>query len=221
MRRLFHLPLSPFSRKIRLVMAEKKLEVDLIEEPVWEKRLEFLKLNAAGKVPVLVLDGKIFSESNSIFEYIEEIHPAPSLLPSDALIKAEARRLTLWFDDKFHKEVTSNLLYERVYKKISKTGHPNSDSIKMGAKKIKFHIDYMDWLLEKRRWLACDYLTIADFSAAAHFSCLDYINDIDWERSDLVKEWYAKIKSRPCFRSILADVVPGFIPSQQYAELDF
>ena len=221
MRRLFHLPLSPFSRKIRLVMAEKKLEVDLVEEPVWQKRLEFLKLNAAGKVPVLLIEGKVLSESISIFEYLEEIHPVPSLLPSEPLKKAEARRLSMWFDDKFHKEVTANLLYERVYKKISKTGHPDSEAIKTGAKKIKFHLDYMNWLLEKRRWLACDYMTIADFSAAAHLSCLDYINDVDWERSKLVKEWYAKIKSRPSFRSILADVLPGFVPSEQYAELDF
>ena len=221
MNRLFHLPLSPFCRKIRLVMAEKRQEVDLVEEPVWKKRLEFLKLNAAGKVPVLILNGKVLCESTSIFEYLEEIYPSPPLLPSEISKKAEARRLSSWFDDKFHSEVTSNLLYERVYKKISKTGHPDSDLIKEGAKKIKFHLDYMNWLLEKRRWLACDYMTIADFSAAAHLSCLDYINDVDWERSNLVKEWYAKIKSRPSFRSLLADVIPGFIPSTQYAELDF
>tara|TARA_Y100000591_G_C21527389_1_gene542374 strand:+ start:26 stop:691 length:666 start_codon:yes stop_codon:yes gene_type:complete len=221
MNRLFHLPLSPFCRKIRLVMAEKRQEVDLVEEPVWKKRLEFLKLNAAGKVPVLIINGKVLCESTSIFEYLEEIHPSPPLLPSEISKKAEARRLSSWFDDKFHGEVTSNLLYERVYKKISKTGHPDSDLIKEGAKKIKFHLDYMNWLLEKRRWLACDYMTIADFSAAAHLSCLDYINDVDWERSNLVKEWYAKIKSRPSFRSLLADVIPGFIPSTQYAELDF
>ena len=221
MNRLFHLPLSPFCRKIRLVMAEKRQEVDLVEEPVWKKRLEFLKLNAAGKVPVLIINGKVLCESTSIFEYLEEIYPSPPLLPSEISKKAEARRLSSWFDDKFHVEVTSNLLYERVYKKISKTGHPDSDLIKEGAKKIKFHLDYMNWLLEKRRWLACDYMTIADFSAAAHLSCLDYINDVDWERSNLVKEWYAKIKSRPSFRSLLADVIPGFIPSTQYAELDF
>ena len=221
MNRLFHLPLSPFCRKIRLVMAEKRQEVDLVEEPVWKKRLEFLKLNAAGKVPVLIINGKVLCESTSIFEYLEEIYPSPPLLPSEISKKAEARRLSFWFDDKFHGEVTSNLLYERVYKKISKTGHPDSDLIKEGAKKIKFHLDYMNWLLEKRRWLACDYMTIADFSAAAHLSCLDYINDVDWERSNLVKEWYAKIKSRPSFRSLLADVIPGFIPSTQYAELDF
>ena len=79
----------------------------------------------------------------------------------------------------------------------------------------------MNWLLERRRWLAGDVMTMADFAAAAHISCLDYISDVDWNRSTIVKEWYAKIKSRPAFRSILADQVPGFPPPRHYNDLDF
>ena len=79
----------------------------------------------------------------------------------------------------------------------------------------------MTWLLDNRRWLAGDAMTLADFAAAAHLSSLDYISDVDWNRSAAVKDWYAKIKSRPAFRSILADTVPGFIPPRHYADLDF
>ena len=57
------------------------------------------------------------------------------------------RRLCTWFDDKFHSEVTANLVYERVNKKISAQGYPDSARIKMGSTRIKFHLDYMDWLL--------------------------------------------------------------------------
>jgi len=53
MRRLFHMPLSPFSRKVRLVLAEKKLEVELLEERPWEKRIDYLRQNPAGSVPML------------------------------------------------------------------------------------------------------------------------------------------------------------------------
>ena len=112
------------------------------------------------------------------------------------------RRLVSWFDDKFHHEVTSNLLYERVNKKVSGQGFPDSKNIKEGARKIKYHLDYMAWLLEHRRWLAGDTMTLADFAAAAHLSSLDYISDVDWNRSSVVKDWYAKIKSRPAFRNI-------------------
>jgi len=219
--RLYHYPLSPFCRKIRLVLAEKKIEVDLVEERYWEQNPEFLRRNPAGKVPVLRVDGKTMTESTPICEYLDEVHPDPKLIPDDPLQRYEVRRLVSWFDDKFHSEVTTNLLYERVHKKVMGQGFPDSKNVKEGAKKIKFHLDYMTWLLEHRRWLAGDSMTMADFAAAAHLSALDYISDVDWNRSAVVKDWYAKIKSRPAFRSILADQIPGFPPPRHYNDLDF
>ncbi len=221
MRRLYHLPLSPFCRKVRLVLAEKKIEVELQEERFWEERMDFLRLNPAGKVPVLRIDNHVLAESSAIAEYLDEVYPDPPLLPKTAPERAEARRLACWFDDKFHHEVTVNLLYERVYKRLMKTGHPESEKIKAGAKNIKYHIDYIGWLMEGRRWLAGDQLSIADFAAAAQLSALDYIGDVDWARSEPMKDWYSKLKSRPAFRSILADLLPGFPPPQHYADLDF
>ncbi len=221
MARLYHVPLSPFCRKVRLSLAEKKIEVELVEERYWEKEADFLRRNPAGKVPVLRLDGMLMAESAPICEYIEETRPEPSLMPKKPADRLEVRRLVSWFDDKFHSEVTSKLLYERVNKKITGQGYPDSTNVKNGAKAIKYHIDYMSWLLDHRRWLAGDNMTLADFAAAAHFSCLDYISDVDWNRSAAVKDWYAKIKSRPAFRSILADQVPGFRPPAHYADLDF
>ncbi|GKY86620.1 FtsZ-binding protein FzlA [Sinisalibacter aestuarii] len=221
MNRLFHFPLSPFCRKVRLSLAEKKIEVELIEERYWEKSAEFLRRNPAGKVPVLKLGGKTLSESAAINEYIEERYPNPPLMPTDPEGRYEVRRLVTWFDDKFHDEVTSKLLYERVNKKVTGQGYPDSHNVKAGAKAIKYHLDYMGWLLDMRRWLAGDNMTLADFAAAAHLSSLDYISDVDWDRNANVREWYSKIKSRPAFRSILADQVPGFPPPPHYADLDF
>ena len=221
MARLFHVPLSPFCRKVRLSLAEKKIEVELVEEKYWEQDPDFMRRNPAGKVPVLRLDGIVMAESAAICEYIEETRPEPALLPKDAAARMEVRRLVSWFDDKFHNEVTSKLLYERVNKKVMKAGYPDSSNVKAGAKAIKYHLDYMTWLLDHRRWLAGDVMTLADFAAAAHLSSLDYISDVDWNRSEVVKDWYAKIKSRPAFRSLLADQVPGFPPPRHYNDLDF
>lgn len=221
MNRLYHSPLSPFCRKVRLVLAEKKIEVELIEERYWEQSTEFMRRNPAGKVPVLKTDGHTLSDSQAISEYLEEVYPDPALLPKSPTDRAEARRLVYWFDDKFHHEVTSKLLYERVNKKIMNRGYPESSNVKQGAKNIKYHIDYMHWLLDQRRWLAGDTMSLADFAAAAHFSSLDYIRDVDWNRSDNVKDWYAKIKSRPAFRSLLADQISGFPQPAHYADLDF
>ncbi|MEM7731916.1 MAG: glutathione S-transferase family protein [Pseudomonadota bacterium] len=221
MAKLYHVPLSPFCRKVRLVLGEKRIEVELIEEKYWEAQPEFLRRNPAGKVPVLRFEDRVMSESSPICEYIEERFPEPPLMPKSADARFEVRRLVAWFDDKFHSEVTSKLLYERVNKKVMKQGFPDSKNVKAGAKAIKFHLDYMAWLLDRRRWLAGDSMTMADFAAAAHLSSLDYISDVDWNRSETVKDWYAKIKSRPAFRAILADQVPGFPPPAHYADLDF
>ncbi|NVJ96351.1 MAG: glutathione S-transferase family protein [Marivivens sp.] len=218
---LYHFPLSPFSRKVRLCLGEKKVEVKLVEERYWEQDPEFRRRNPAGKVPVLKMGNKMLTESMAICEYLEDIFPEPALMPRTSDGKYEVRRIVSWFDDKFYHEVTSKLMGERVFRKLMGTGYPDSSNVKAGAKAIKYHLDYMTWLLEKRRWLAGNELSLADFAAASHLSCLDYVSDVDWNRSEVVKDWYAKIKSRPAFRSILADNIPGFPQSPQYANLDF
>ncbi|WP_339108243.1 glutathione S-transferase family protein [Thioclava sp. GXIMD4216] len=221
MNRLYHMTLSPYCRKVRLTLAEKRMEVELVEERYWEKSPEFMRRNPAGKVPILRYEGMLMTESQAICEFLDEIAPEPRLLPQDPMGRYEVRRLCSWFDDKFNEEVSGPIMNERVWKKVRKEGYPDSRTVKGGLAAIKYHIDYMDWLLNERRWLAGDMMSLADFTAAAHLSCLDYISDVDWNRSRNVKDWYAKIKSRPAFRSLLADQLPGMRPSPQYAELDF
>lgn len=221
MNRLYHYPLSPFSRKVRLSLAEKRIEVELVEERFWEKDTDFLRRNPAGKVPILKMGNRTMSDSTAICEYLEETHPTPPLLPSGPDSRYEVRRLVAWFDDKFNSEVTSKLMGERVFRKVMGTGYPDSANVKAGSRAIKYHLDYMTFLLDQRRWLAGNDMSLADFAAAAHLSCLDYVSDVDWNRSEVVKDWYAKIKSRPAFRSILADQISGFPQPAHYSDLDF
>ncbi|QBX35748.1 glutathione S-transferase family protein [Paracoccus liaowanqingii] len=219
--RLYHTALSPYCRKVRLVLAEKKIEVELVEERYWEGPPDLKRRNPAGKLPVLRFRGNLLAESQAIVEYLDEAVPAPSLMPQQPLERHEVRRLCAWFDDKFQTEVTRPILNERVWKKITRSGYPDSRIVKDGLRAIKEHMDYLAGLLETRRWLAGNTLSLADFTAAAHFSCLDYISDVDWDRSEALRDWYATIKSRPAFRSVLADQVPGIHPAAHYAELDF
>ena len=219
--RLYHFPLSPFCRKVRLTLAEKKLEVELVEERYWEPSPDFLRRNPAGKVPILRMDQKVMSESQAICEYLDEAIPTPALMPRDADTRYEVRRICAWFDDKFHAEVTSKLLYERVNKKVMGHGYPDSKNVKSGAGRIKYHLDYMAWLLDQRRWLAGNEMTLADFTAAAHLSCVDFVGDVPWSENAEAKEWYTRMKSRPSFRSLLSDRLPGMTPDRVYADLDF
>jgi len=60
-----------------------------------------------------------------------------------------------------------------------------------------------------------------NLAAAAHLSCIDYLGDAQWDESETAKTWYARMKSRPSFRPLLAERLPGMTPSVAYADLDF
>jgi glutathione S-transferase len=223
MRVLHHLPLSPFSRKVRVVLREKNLEFELRVEKVWERRPDFLAVNPAGTVPVLVEDdGTTLADSNVICEYLDEVYPAERIVIGETPTeRAEVRRLVAWFDLKFSREVTDNLYREKMMKKFLGLGEPNSAAIRAGSANIHYHLDYIGWLTERRRFLAGSKYSLADVSAAVHISVLDYLGDVPWEEHARAKDWYARIKSRPAFRPLLSDLVPGAPPPQHYANLDF
>jgi glutathione S-transferase len=222
MRLLYHLILSPYSRKVRIVLAEKGLDFDLRAEKIWERRPEFLALNPTGQVPVLVEDdGTAIADSGVIAEYLEESYPKPPLMKGDAKTRAEIRRIAAWFDLKFYREVTRNLTGEKVQKRFLGLGEPSSAAIRAGHANFPVHLDYISWLVERRNWLAGDDFSLADIAAAAQISTLDYIGDVPWDNHGAAKDWYARIKSRPSFRALLADHIPGLPPPKQYADLDF
>lgn len=222
MKTLYHLWLSPYCRKVRIVLAEKKIDCRLETENTWLRRREFLAINPAGEVPVLIEDdGTSIADSQTICEYLEEVVPDPSIFPADPKERAEARRIVAWFDRKFSAEVSENLVGEKIFKRFLKTGAPNSALIRAGQQNIHYHLDYIGWLSERRNWLAGGVFSIADISAAAHLSSVDYLGDVPWEDHISAKEWYVRIKSRPSFRAILSDHLPGEPPPKHYADLDF
>jgi len=219
---LLHLPLDPFSRKIRIVLGEKKITASLAVEPIWERRHEFLSINPAGTVPVFIEDdGTTISTSQAIAEYLEETSKEPALIFGTALQRAEIRRLCNWFDVKFNTEVTEYLLGEKIMKRFLGLGEPSSETIRAGYANIDTHLVYIEYLAEQRAWLAGENFSLADITAASHLSCIDYLGDIAWEDYQQAKQWYARIKSRPSFRPLLQDLIPGTQPPAHYKNLDF
>ena len=222
MRLLYHLPLSPYCRKVRLVLAEKRLPFELKIERVWERREGFLALNPAASVPVLEEDnGLAVADSGVICEYLDEAYPDTGLIGTTLGERVEVRRLVAWWDDRFDREVTRNLNGEKYYKRISGLGHPDARALRAGYANLRPHLEYLGWLAETRKWLAGNVLSLADLAAAAHLSVLDYQGDVDWSVSPPARDWYARMKSRPSFRPLLADRIPGFTPPAHYADLDF
>jgi glutathione S-transferase len=227
---LFHHPFCPHSRFVRLILEELAAAPRLVEERTWERRAEFLALNPAGTTPVLVEEGAPpVPGAATIAEYLGETRgdtlAVLGLLPRDPGARVEVRRLTGWFNDKFFEEVSGVLVMERIYKRyIPPTrggGSPSTDALRAARANIRYHLAYIGWLIRKRDWLAGDSLTYADLAAAAHLSAADYLGEVPWDEDETARAWYARIKSRPAFRALLTETLPGLDPAPSYADLDF
>jgi glutathione S-transferase len=227
--KLFHHPFCPNSRFVRLVLGEYGVAADLVEEEVMKRRPEFLALNPTGTTPVLVENDFVTSGPLVIAEYLSETRADSNddrrLVPLDPKLRAEVRRIANWFNDKFHAEVSEPLVREKILKRrLPETeggGPPDSAALRAAQTNIRYHLKYIGWLLKRRSWLAVDWLTYADLAAAAHLSAIDYLGDVPWDEDETARNWYARIKSRPSFRPLLAEVVPGLPASKVYADLDF
>lgn len=227
---LHHAPFCPNSRFIRLALAEMGMEPELVEERPWERRDGFLALNPAGTTPVLVEQtGLVVPGAGIIAEYLDETRglglSGRRLLPDTTSARVEVRRLMHWFLVKFDCEVTDYLITEKIYKRFMKTeeggGAPDMAAIRAARANVRYHLKYIGYLIGQRRWIAGDHMTYADFAAAAHLSCVDYLGDVPWEEDEMARDWYARLKSRPSFRAILAERAPGMAPAAHYANLDF
>lgn len=227
---LLHHPFCPHSRFARIALAEYGLSARVVEERFWERRETFLVLNPAGTTPVLVVEGgPAIPGAQVIAEYLEETrgreHDDRRLLPRDIGARVEVRRLTAWFNEKFFAEVSGPVVMERIYKRYMSAeqggGSPDATILRAAKNNIRYHLAYIGWLVATRDWLAGDRLSYADIAAGAHLSVVDYLGDVPWNEDEAARSWYARMKSRPSFRPILADKLSWVPPSETYANLDF
>jgi len=227
---LYHHPFCPHSRFIRLAFGEMGIEPRLVEEKVWDRRREFLLMAAEGATPVLVEDhALVLPGAEVIAEYLDETRGLDlgdrRLLPEDPAGRAEARRLMMWFNVKFFNESSQWLVREKITKRFMSLaqggGAPDMEAVRAARVNLRYHLRYIGHLISARNWLAGDRLTYADLAAAAHLSCIDYLGDAQWDENETARTWYARMKSRPSFRALLAERLPGTAPSLTYANLDF
>jgi glutathione S-transferase len=227
---LFHHSFCPHSRFVRLALGEHGLNARLVEERAWERREEFLLLNPAGTTPVLVEEGHpAIPGAGIIAEFLDETRGHEfgerRFLPRDVDQRVEVRRLMSWFNDKFFAEVSGPLTMERFYRRLLPVsgggGSPDTEVIRAARHNIRYHLAHIGWLVRTRDWLAGERLTYADLAAAAHLSAVDYLGDVPWKEDEAAKNWYARVKSRPSFRPILAETIAGIPASETYANLDF
>ena len=227
MPKLHHFSLDPFSRRMRLALAEYGVSALFADEKPWEPAGELLMLNPSGALPVFIDDdGTVVSGLEALSEYLEETRTdRVSLIPGQARERAEVRRIVGWFDTKFYADVSEPALTEKVIRRFMTKEHgggsPEMPRLRRALELLKAHLDYIGTLAEERNWLGGDALSIADLAAAAHLSVVDYLGDVPWSDFPVAKSWYQRIKSRPSFRPLLADSIRGVTPPAAYADLDF
>jgi glutathione S-transferase len=221
--RLYQFPLCPFSRKVRLLLGEKGVAYDLLRESPWEQDDAFLDLNPAGQTPVMVDEEKGITliDSQVIAEYLEETVEHASMISGSPTGRAEIRRLTSWIDQNFYTDVVQPLLNERMKKRLFTRTPPDAGALREAMRKANTHMDYMDYLLDHRNWMAGGTLSLADITAAAHLSVADYLGGIDWTGHEQVRRWYSGFKSRPSFRPLLSERMDTITPPPHYEKPDF
>ncbi len=219
---LYQFPLCPFSRKIRLVMGEKGIAYDLVREDPWSASDMFFNLNPAGRTPVLSDEERkvVIADSRAIGEYFEETVERAPMIMGTATQRAEIRRLTALFDENFYADVTEPLMSERMKKRLILRQPPDSTRLREAMKMAHGHLDYIDWLIDTRPWIAGSTMSMADMAAAAQISVADYLGGIDWTGHDSARGWYSVLKSRPSFRPLLTERMDVIKPPSHYAQVD-
>lgn len=211
-------------------MGEYGQSCEFLEEKPWLRREEFLQLNPAGTLPVLMdEDGEAIVGGTVIGEFLDEtigvLKRENRLMPENPQKRAEVRRLVDWFLIKTEQEVHRYLVGERVYKHLMSNeeggGSPDAAIIRAGRANLKHHLQYIGWLAGSRNWIAGTRFSCADLAAAASLSVMDYLGEVKWQDEPAAKDWYARVKSRPAFRPLLADRVLGLPPVSHYIDLDF
>ena len=214
MRRLIHLMLSPGCRLARLMVAEKRVACDSVQAA-----------DGRNPMPVLVeMDGTRCEGVWAILDYLEGHYPDHPLAPEDEGERRQSLRWLDWAMGPFHEQVTQRIVYEKAGQRF--TGAParrgpDKNVIRLGREEIKAALAEIGKAAESNGNLAGRAPSLGDLAVAAHLSTLDYFGEVPWEEYPACTEWYVRMKSRPSFRSILADRVPGQPPVAHYAELDF
>lgn len=227
---LFHHTMIAGCRHVRLILGEYGEEISLIEEKPWVRRKEFLQINPAGTLPLLLAEHDApIPGAMVIAEYLDETRGAllrgKRLFADDPFERAEIRRLCEWYLVKCEAEVTRHMVRERVFKPMMPAelggGSPEAAALRAARANVRQHMKYTNWLAANRNWLAGPSITYADMAAGAAISILDYLGEIEWNDYPAARDWYARLKSRPAFRPLLTERVQGLPPVSHYPDPDF
>ena len=190
---------SPYVRKVRVVMAEKKLDYQFVEEDVWGAETTIMQSNPLGKVPCLVMEGgEALFDSRVIVEYLDTLSPVGKLIPPLGRERAEVKTWEALADGVLDALILARLEANWAGRKKEQ----RSDAwIERQLAKTQSSLKAMSQGLGEKPFCAGIYLSLADIAVGCALGYLDFrFPDIDWRSSypNLAK-LHEKLVQRPSF----------------------
>jgi glutathione S-transferase len=195
---------SPYVRKVRVVMAEKKLDYEFITEDVWAADTSIAHSNPLGKVPCLIMEGaEALFDSRVIVEYLDTLSPVGKLIPAVGRERAEIKTWEALADGVLDASILARL--EATW--TGRTKAQRSQAwIDRQMRKVNDALKAMSHGLAEKPYCTGIHLTLADIAVGCALGYLDFrFPQLDWrgEHPNLVK-LYEKLAQRPSF----ADTLP-------------
>ena len=194
---------SPYVRKVRIVMAEKKLDYQFLLEDVWSADTHIADANPLGKVPCLIMEGgEALFDSRVIVEYVDTLSPVGKLIPPGGRDRAEVKTWEALADGLLDAAILARL---EAHWPGRTDGERSQAWIERQMKKIDDCLAAMDRALAERNYCMGIHLSLADIAVGCALGYLDFrFATIDW-RSDHpnLGALYERLAQRPSFQDTL------------------
>lgn len=187
---------SPYARKARVVLAEKKIEYDFELDSPWTPESQVANVNPLGKVPVLVLDDNtVLFDSRVIVEYLDNVAPNNKLMPAPNRERTEVKRWEALADGVCDAAALIFLERKRPPKQQS------ADWIARQEDKIARGLEFMSAQLGENTWCMGTHFSLADITAGCALGYLAFrFPQIEWrEKHANLARLYDKLLQRPTF----------------------
>jgi glutathione S-transferase len=194
---------SPYVRKVRIVMAEKKLDYQFVIEDVWSADTHISASNPLGKVPCLVMEGgEALFDSRVIVEYVDTLSPVGKLIPSSGRERAEVKTWEALADGLLDAALLARMEATWTGRK---EGERSQAWIDRQLQKIDNSLSAMDRALAERSHCVGIHLSLADIAVGVAVGYLDFrFPHIDWRgQHPNLGALYERLSQRPSFKDTL------------------
>lgn len=197
---LYHHPYSSNARRVTMVADHLGIKLDLVEINLGsaDDRRRLAEVNPNSKIPVLLDDGFMLTESCAIMQYLADSKPGQTLYPHDPLARADVNRWLFWSSQHFAPAI-GVIVWQNVWKKMVEGADPDPVELARGTRELERFAPVLDAHLAGREWLCGDALTLADFAVAAPLMYIE-LGHVPVAPYANLLAWFGRVRQLPAWR---------------------